>query len=47
MTVDVATFDLNCDMGESLGNWVMGSDEEIMPFVTTATSPVASTAAIR
>jgi 5-oxoprolinase (ATP-hydrolysing) subunit A len=36
MTVGTATFDLNCDMGESLGNWVMGSDEEIMPFVTTA-----------
>jgi UPF0271 protein len=36
MTVDLATFDLNCDMGESLGNWVMGADEEIMPFITTA-----------
>jgi UPF0271 protein len=31
-----ATFDINCDMGESLGNWVMGSDEEIMPHITTA-----------
>jgi UPF0271 protein len=31
-----ATFDVNCDMGESLGNWVMGADEAIMPFVTTA-----------
>jgi UPF0271 protein len=31
-----ATFDVNCDMGESLGNWVMGSDEELMPHITTA-----------
>ena len=34
--VTLSTFDLNCDMGESLGNWVMGSDEEIMPHITTA-----------
>ena len=34
--VALSTFDLNCDMGESLGNWVMGSDEEIMPLITTA-----------
>ena len=31
--VALSTFDINCDMGESLGNWVMGSDEEIMPHV--------------
>jgi 5-oxoprolinase (ATP-hydrolysing) subunit A len=30
------TFDVNCDMGESLGNWVMGADEAIMPHITTA-----------
>jgi UPF0271 protein len=34
--VALSTFDINCDMGESLGNWVMGSDEEIMPHITTA-----------
>jgi 5-oxoprolinase (ATP-hydrolysing) subunit A len=34
--VALSTFDVNCDMGESLGNWVMGSDEEIMPHITTA-----------
>ncbi|TDD34236.1 LamB/YcsF family protein [Actinomadura sp. KC06] len=28
--------DVNCDLGESFGNWRMGSDEEIMPLVSTA-----------
>jgi len=28
--------DLNSDMGESFGAWRMGSDEEIMQFITTA-----------
>ena len=28
--------DLNCDMGESFGNWTMGNDEEIMPYITSA-----------
>src|SRR3989442_11143850 len=28
--------DLNCDMGESYGRWVLGADEEIMPFITSA-----------
>jgi 5-oxoprolinase (ATP-hydrolysing) subunit A len=28
--------DLNCDMGESFGAWKMGSDEEILPFITSA-----------
>lgn len=28
--------DLNCDMGESFGRWVLGADEEIMPFITSA-----------
>ena len=28
--------DLNSDMGESFGRWVLGADEEIMPHVTSA-----------
>ncbi|HEY8479756.1 MAG TPA: 5-oxoprolinase subunit PxpA [Spirillospora sp.] len=28
--------DVNCDCGESFGNWKMGCDEEIMPLVSTA-----------
>jgi len=28
--------DLNCDMGESYGAWQMGSDAEIMPFISSA-----------
>jgi UPF0271 protein len=28
--------DLNCDMGESFGRWQLGADEEIMPFITSA-----------
>lgn len=28
--------DLNCDMGESYGAWQMGSDEAILPFVSSA-----------
>lgn len=28
--------DMNCDMGESFGAWKMGSDEEILPFVSSA-----------
>ena len=30
------TFDINIDCGESLGNWVMGADDDLMPLVTTA-----------
>tara|TARA_Y100001970_G_scaffold267935_1_gene358606 strand:+ start:68944 stop:69705 length:762 start_codon:yes stop_codon:yes gene_type:complete len=30
------SFDINIDCGESLGNWVMGADEALMPHVTTA-----------
>jgi len=33
MTIAV---DLNCDMGESYGRWQLGADEEIMPFITSA-----------
>jgi len=28
--------DLNCDMGESYGAWKMGSDAEVMPYITSA-----------
>jgi UPF0271 protein len=28
--------DLNCDMGESYGRWQLGADEQIMPFITSA-----------
>jgi UPF0271 protein len=30
------TFDINCDLGESFGNWSIGNDAEIMPEITTA-----------
>ncbi|MCZ4491602.1 MAG: pxpA [Conexibacter sp.] len=30
------TFDINCDLGESFGNWSLGQDEEVMPLVTSA-----------
>lgn len=30
------TFDLNCDMGESFGNWRMGDDAALLPLVSTA-----------
>jgi len=32
----MARIDLNCDMGESFGAWQMGSDLEILQFVTSA-----------
>jgi UPF0271 protein len=28
--------DINCDMGESFGNWTMGDDAGMMPHITTA-----------
>ena len=28
--------DINCDLGESFGNWRMGADEELLPLITTA-----------
>jgi lactam utilization protein B len=28
--------DLNCDMGESVGAWTMGSDAEILKIVSSA-----------
>jgi UPF0271 protein len=27
---------LNCDLGESYGNWIMGLDEDVMPFLDQA-----------
>lgn len=32
----LSAMDINCDMGESFGNWVMGNDGEMMPRITTA-----------
>lgn len=30
------TIDINCDCGESFGNWPMGADDTIIPLITTA-----------
>ena len=30
------TIDINCDLGESFGNWKMGDDEAVIPEITTA-----------
>ena len=30
------TLDINCDCGESFGNWRMGADEALLPLITTA-----------
>ncbi len=32
----IQSMDINCDMGESFGNWQMGNDEGMMPRITTA-----------
>jgi UPF0271 protein len=32
----IESMDINCDMGESFGNWRMGDDEGMMPRITTA-----------
>ncbi|MEZ0451986.1 5-oxoprolinase subunit PxpA [Sphingobacterium thalpophilum] len=29
------TVDLNCDLGESFGSWVMGDDKAILPYVSS------------
>jgi UPF0271 protein len=36
MGATLTTLDVNCDMGESFGKWVMGADEAMMPLITTA-----------
>lgn len=30
------TIDLNCDCGESFGAWVLGDDDAVLPYVTSA-----------
>ena len=30
------SIDINCDCGESFGNWQMGADESLLPLLTTA-----------
>jgi UPF0271 protein len=32
----MALVDINCDMGESLGNYTMGNDAAVMPYITSA-----------
>lgn len=32
----LSSMDINCDMGESFGNWNMGDDAGMMPRITTA-----------
>lgn len=32
----LASIDINCDMGESFGNWQMGNDAGMMSLITTA-----------
>ncbi len=31
----ISGIDLNCDMGESYGNYLIGQDDEIMPWITS------------
>jgi UPF0271 protein len=31
----MVSVDLNCDMGESFGNWSMGNDAGVMPYITS------------
>jgi UPF0271 protein len=30
------SMDINCDLGESFGNWKLGADEALLPSITTA-----------
>lgn len=32
----MAKIDLNCDMGESFGNYTIGSDQAVMPYISSA-----------
>ena len=32
----MTTIDINCDMGESFGRWTLGSDAEVMPYISSA-----------
>jgi UPF0271 protein len=35
-STDMVKIDINCDMGESFGNWTMGRDEDVMPYISSA-----------
>ena len=28
--------DLNCDLGESFGNYTLGMDEQVIPYISSA-----------
>lgn len=32
----MVSIDINCDMGESFGSYVIGEDEKVIPFITSA-----------
>ncbi len=32
----MVVIDINCDMGESFGNYTMGNDADVMPYITSA-----------
>jgi 5-oxoprolinase (ATP-hydrolysing) subunit A len=32
----IQTIDINCDCGESFGNWALGADDALLPIITTA-----------
>ena len=34
--IKMQSIDLNCDMGESFGSWMMGNDEVLMNFISSA-----------
>jgi UPF0271 protein len=34
--VNLVQIDISCDMGESVGPWKMGFDEEMMPYISSA-----------
>lgn len=36
MNRSAMTIDLNCDMGESFGNYKIGMDDQVMPHITSA-----------
>lgn len=33
--MQISTIDLNCDMGESYGNYKIGNDDRVMPYITS------------
>ncbi len=34
-TINMNSIDINCDMGESFGNYIIGNDKAIFPFITS------------